>query len=505
MAQSPPQPSPILKSLSASFDSPSSSVFDLPSHAAEPNTPARLTPLPPPTSITQVGNLASNIGGRTTSPASYIVISGGTGGNAICTAFGNACFILPVSDDGGSSSEIIRVLGGPSVGDIRSRLVRLIPYGDKVSPSPLFAIRNLLAYRLPAKCTAKEAREEWRDIVEGRSSLWKGIPNDRKETIRGFLVYFESKSCGFQQVEIQKLKDVRISIGNYFLAAAQGFFRSLPSAIFLFSSITNSQAHILPVIVTNHTVTIAAELEDGERLIGQCEISHPVTVASAPVLQLSLADDLSSDGMGSLAELQPQNIMYEQDKDKPFEPLPARISKLYYINSYGMEIHPSPNPDFLANLKTRDVLVYSCGSLWTSIMPCLALRGVAAAIASSRSLQAKVLLLNAENDRETQGYSAVDYINAIVRTLNANYCAPQYGLGNANTTYPASAFITDLVYLRGSKVNVNEGAIRRLGIKCIEVNSMMQGNAEVLRFDAETVRVILAKMWAEAQEGNRTP
>lgn len=31
------------------------------------------------------------------------------------------------------------------------------------------------------------------------------------------------------------------SIGNYFLSAAQGFFRSLPSAIFLFSSITNSQ------------------------------------------------------------------------------------------------------------------------------------------------------------------------------------------------------------------------------------------------------------------------
>lgn len=52
----------------------------------------------------------------------------------------------------------------------------------------------------------------------------------------------------------------RISVGNYFLAAAQGFFRSLPSAIFLFSAITNSQANILPVIVTNHTVTIAAAL-----------------------------------------------------------------------------------------------------------------------------------------------------------------------------------------------------------------------------------------------------
>ena len=31
------------------------------------------------------------------------------------------------------------------------------------------------------------------------------------------------------------------SIGNYFLSAATEFFRSLPSAIFLFSSITNSQ------------------------------------------------------------------------------------------------------------------------------------------------------------------------------------------------------------------------------------------------------------------------
>ncbi len=49
-------------------------------------------------------------------PPSYLVISGGTGCNAICAAFAHACYVLPVSDDGGSSSEIIRVLGGPSIG-----------------------------------------------------------------------------------------------------------------------------------------------------------------------------------------------------------------------------------------------------------------------------------------------------------------------------------------------------------------------------------------------------
>lgn len=70
-------------------------------------------------------------------------------------------------------------------GDIRSRLVRLIP------PAPLTSslerIRNLLAYRLSAERSEREARDEWRDIVEGRSPLWAGIPNDRKEMIRGAL------------------------------------------------------------------------------------------------------------------------------------------------------------------------------------------------------------------------------------------------------------------------------------------------------------------------------
>lgn len=68
-------------------------------------------------------------------------------------------------------------------GDIRSRLIRLIPPAPQ--SSPLDSIRNLLAYRFPAHCSEREARDEWREIVEGRSTLWTGIPNDRKELIRG--------------------------------------------------------------------------------------------------------------------------------------------------------------------------------------------------------------------------------------------------------------------------------------------------------------------------------
>jgi hypothetical protein len=48
--------------------------------------------------------------------------------------------------------------------------------------------------------------------------------------------------------------------------------------------------------------------------------------------------------------------------------------------------------------------------------------------------------------------------SAIVRTLNANYSFQAFGLGGANTIYPISAFITDLFYLKGTriKVDVNE-------------------------------------------------
>jgi hypothetical protein len=92
----------------APFDSPGSSVFDLPIQSPL-NTQEASRTLP-------IQSYSSQTPSQESFP-SFVVISGGSGGNAICAAFGNAChYVLPVSDDGGSSSEIIRVLGGPSIG-----------------------------------------------------------------------------------------------------------------------------------------------------------------------------------------------------------------------------------------------------------------------------------------------------------------------------------------------------------------------------------------------------
>jgi hypothetical protein len=60
-----------------------------------------------------------------------VVISGGSAANNLVDVFdavrdSKNCllsYIIPISDNGGSSSELIRIFGGPGIGDVRSRLL----------------------------------------------------------------------------------------------------------------------------------------------------------------------------------------------------------------------------------------------------------------------------------------------------------------------------------------------------------------------------------------------
>jgi hypothetical protein len=57
-----------------------------------------------------------------------VVFSGGSAANSLVDVFNeviekNNCaltYAIPISDNGGSSSELIRVFGGPGIGDVRS-------------------------------------------------------------------------------------------------------------------------------------------------------------------------------------------------------------------------------------------------------------------------------------------------------------------------------------------------------------------------------------------------
>lgn len=62
-----------------------------------------------------------------------VVFSGGSAANSLVDVFNqvienNNCsltYVIPISDNGGSSSELIRVFGGPGIGDVRSMSIKI--------------------------------------------------------------------------------------------------------------------------------------------------------------------------------------------------------------------------------------------------------------------------------------------------------------------------------------------------------------------------------------------
>ncbi|KAI9473508.1 MAG: hypothetical protein EXX96DRAFT_508148 [Benjaminiella poitrasii] len=461
---------------------------------------------------------------------SFVVFSGGSACNHILSSFHNnnnhndVSYILGVSDNGGSSSELLRVLGGPSIGDLRSRLIRLMDTVEANNTTEMKAIKSLLNYRLPSSKGQNEARIEWNSIVEGHHSLWNSISIEKKEVIRGFFTLFDH--------EVAKQAHKRFnfcngSIGNFLLTGARLFTGSLEAAIFLFASIVGLSfdlTSVIPVISDNQTFNIAALLSNGDTLVGQCEISHPsIQLSSKRNVKLNAMDAFSSyvDKSVTVSSNDNKIMVVQQDTNSNLffskhmnEKLHSPIERVFYINQYGQEIYPMPNTKVISRLSTKQTLVYSIGSLYTSLIPSLILRGVGNAIAHSESLKHKVLLLNGTNDRETTDFTAFDFIQAIVSALNQSQetdsCLSYYhscdededddyyDVPSSNTsvvstftnavmpplsyssssghhsdiemyTSPILAFITHLVYLDNSDVYVDVSAIEKIGIRCVSM------------------------------------
>ena len=68
--------------------------------------------------------------------------------------------------------------------------------------------------------------------------------------------------------------------------------------------------------------------EDGRKLVGQCEISHPVQQEPAPI-DITVSDGCSPvEGMGEVIS-QRQNVMFEQESKGKYEALGSPISRRF--------------------------------------------------------------------------------------------------------------------------------------------------------------------------------
>lgn len=153
------------------------------------------------------------------------------------------------------------------------------------------------------------------------------------------------------------------SFGNLFLAAMDGISSSFVEAVKRMSDVLAVTGRVLPVTLEN--VTLCAELEDGSIVCGESRIG------------------------------QPRNFNKCRIKRVYMEPADAE-----------------PLEDVIDALDQADVIVLGPGSLYTSILPNLLVRGICQAIQRSNAL--KIYVCNVMTQpSETEDYSVSDHIRAL--------------------------------------------------------------------------------------------
>lgn len=159
-----------------------------------------------------------------------------------------------------------------------------------------------------------------------------------------------------------------------------------------------------------------------------------------------------------------QHLEFSKDASE-IPPLPCRIQRIFYLSSYGLEIHPRPNSHFLQALQDATTLIYAPGSLYTSIIPCLALRPVGELIARSK-IRHKVLLLNSSDDRETTGYDAIDFVAALTEACRASSTSASpsdaggHSTGDGQLGIEPRDIVSHVVYVRNGLLRVDEAELR---------------------------------------------
>lgn len=211
--------------------------------------------------------------------------------------------IVTVSDNGGGSGHLRTDLGMPPPGDIRNCLEAL------ANAEPLMT--ELMAYR----------------FQEGRLAGQ--------------------------------------SFGNLFLAALNGISPSFDMAVRRMSQVLAVTGQVLPV--TTSDVQLCAQFENGEQVVGECELVEAKLARGCRIEQVTL---------------QPQ--------------------------------HPAPLPQVLEAIAEADMIVFGPGSLYTSIIPNLLVAGMVEAIEASSAL--KVYVCNVMTQPgETEEYTAGDHVEAIFK------------------------------------------------------------------------------------------
>jgi uncharacterized cofD-like protein len=223
-------------------------------------------------------------------------------------------------------------------------------------------------------------------------------------------------------------------VGNLILIALADCRRSYLKAIETSGDVLAIRGRILPATLQN--VILRARLADGRKVRGESRISK----SRAPIEELGT--------------------------------VPA---------------NPAPAPGVLAALRTADLIVLGPGSLYTSVLPNLLVRGVAAAIARSRA--ARVLVGNLMTQPgETDGFDARDHVEAMARIAGRGLV--DYYLANDRPIPPRLR----RRYEREGARPVETGAriLAGSGVRLVRRDLLRPGSGPLRHHEAKLARALLA-------------
>src|SRR5260370_31037195 len=235
------------------------------------------------------------------------------------------------------------------------------------------------------------------------------------------------------------------SFGNLFLAALTSITGDFAEAVRLSSEILLTRGHIYPATTSN--VELEAGMEDGTRVRGETRI----TASQGKIKELCLV---------------PPDV----------EPLPQTL-------------------DAIAR---ADLITIGPGSLFTSLIPNLLVRGIARAILDSSAIKVFVCNLMTQAN-ESLGLSAADHIRAL--TAHAGRQLFDYALINQK---PASAEMKAQYALEGaSQIVADLDAIEAMGVRPVLGDYLDEG--AVARHATHRVARDLMTLMSRAPEQQAPP
>ena len=205
------------------------------------------------------------------------------------------------------------------------------------------------------------------------------------------------------------------SLGNLVLAALTGMTRNFAQAVKLASMMLATRGWVLPATAT--PAQLCAELADGSRIVGETCIGG----ACAPIARLSLLPD-----------------------------------------------NCDPLPETLEAIANADLITLGPGSLYTSLLPHLLVRGIPEAIAASPAI--KVFVCNIMTQaNETLGFSAADHLRAV----HAHSPAPLFDTMLVNTAPISPDLVSRYAEQGAAPVAYDAAEVAALGVSPLEGNFVM--------------------------------